>query len=283
MRTSLAIVFASVFVSGATSAQPLDPLPAAPPAPEARASAPSTTAPPSTAPEPPPPRERRSTSFLGIGPAYAGVLANSGSRSFDSYGVVLELGKNVPLSERVDLGLRLAWGLTAWDRFSEAAKAGYDIGAWTTEAYSDVYDWTRKHSGHPNTHGLRLFASFFAFITLELGYVVAGLAYLFALVAPSTYLEGDLTVNYNFSDDDPKLKRDAVIPYIKGGLGLMGFVHPDFGKLVGGLGPTVGAGVRIGGLVLGLSATWSPPPLHGEARDYRTHIVTGGLTVGSAY
>ena len=34
--------------------------------------------------------------------------------------------------------------------------------------------------------------------------------YLFAVVAPTTFLEGDLTVNYNFFDDDKKPKKEFV-------------------------------------------------------------------------
>lgn len=228
---------------------------------------------PSASPPPPPPPERQSTSYLGIGPAYAASVGSSVARSTHSYGVVIEAGKNIPLADRVDLGLRFAWGLTAWDRFEKWAKAGYDAGAWTTEAYSDVYDWTRKHSGDPNTHGLRIMGSFFAFMTLWIGYVVAGIAYAVAVVAPTTSLEFDLTGNYNFGDD-------KFNPYVKGGLGLLAFIHPDYGTLRGGIGPTFGVGFRASGVQVGANLTWSPPLLHGEPREGRTHIYVGGLTIG---
>ncbi len=247
---------------------------AAPPAPAAAAAAPP--APPA---EPP---ERKALTQLGIGVAYAGVypLASSASASASEAGVVLELSRTTPLSESVDFGLRFAWGLTAWERFPRWAKAGYDTGAWTTQAYEDVYNYTRKHGPDgtydPNLHGMRLMGGFFAMIVLWVGYVVSGVAYATAVVAPTTFLEMDLTANYNFGDPKPTGEN----PYLKGGLGLLAFVHPEHGVLVGGAGPTFGGGMRFGSFHIGLSATWSPAGLHGEARSGRSQIVVGGLTVG---
>src|SRR5262249_26809556 len=151
-------------------------------------------------------------------------------RATNSYGVMIEAGKNIPLVDQLDLGLRLAWGLTAWERFDKWAKAGYDIGSWTTNAYGDVYDWTEKNSGAADTHGLRLMGGFFAFATLWIGYIVAGVAYAIAVVSPTSYLEGDLTGNYNFGESD-KLN-----PYVKLGVGFLGYIDPHYNNLRGGLG-----------------------------------------------
>ncbi len=237
---------------------------------------------------PPPPQaeddggERQGLSNFGIGFAYAANLKGSaGTKSATGYGLVLEFGRTVPLTEQLDFGLRLALGLTEWERFTKWAKAGYDVGAWTTEAYEDTYNWTRKHSGAPSTHGLRILGAGFAFLALSIGYVVAGVAYATAVFAPTTFLETDLTANYNFADFKDLKSKKGVNPYLKGGLGMMAFIHPDHGTLLGALGPTFGAGVRLGGgLHLGMNVTWSPPPLHGEARGGSTHIVTSGLTIG---
>jgi hypothetical protein len=219
-------------------------------------------------------------SNFGIGFAYAANLKGStGTKSATGYGLVLEFGKTIPLTEQLDFGLRFAWGLTEWERFTKWAKAGYDVGSWTTHAYEDTYNWTRKNEGAPETHGLRIIGAGFAFLVLWVGYIVAGVAYAAAIFAPTTFLEMDLTANYNFGEDLKSKKR--VNPYLKGGLGLMAFIHPDYGSFLGAAGPTMGTGVRLpGGLHLGANVTWSPPALHGEARGGSTHIVTGGLTIG---
>ena len=270
-----------------TSAPPAAPPPsqpstAAPPTSPATSSAaqqPEQTGPDGARPASTEAPERKSSSHVGVGIGYAATwpVGASSSRSASGVGLVLEVGKTIPLAERVDFGLRFAWGLTEWDRFTRWAKAGYDAGSWTTQAYEDVYNWTRKRGEDgdlsPNTHGLRLMGSFFAFMALSLGYVVSGLAYASAIVAPTTWLELDLTASYNFGDKQ-------LDPYLKGGLGFMAFVHPEYDRLLGALGPTFGTGVRIGTINLGANGTWSPPMLHGEARPGSTHILVGGLTLG---
>jgi len=250
---------------------------------------PAQTQQPQQQPPPPPPPEkkdegeRQGMSNFGIGFAYAANLKSSaGTKSAVGYGLVLEFGKTIPLTEQLDFGLRFAWGLTEWDRFTKWAKAGYDVGAWTTQAYEDTYNWTRKHEGGvPETHGLRIIGAGFAFCVLWIGYLVAGIAYAGAIFAPTTFLEMDMTANYNFGDFAELKSKKGVNPYLKGGVGMMGFIHPDHGTLLGALGPTMGTGVRLGGgLHLGANVTWSPPPLHGEARGGSTHIITSGLTIG---
>ncbi len=253
---------------------------APPPAPRAE---PSHAAPAAAQPEKDPDEVGRpSLTQLGVGLAYVNVapLASSRSARASEAGLLLELSRTTPLSEKVDFGLRFAWGLTAWERFPRWAKAGYDAGRWTTEAYENTYNYTRKRGPDgtydPNLHGLRLMGGFFGMMFLWIGYVASGIAYVTAVLAPTTFLEMDATANYNFGDPSPK----GVNPYLKAGVALMAFVHPEHGRMVGAVGPTLGGGVRIGTLHLGLTGTWSPAGLHGEAREGRSHIVTGGLTIG---
>lgn len=247
-------------------------------APSAVARAQTEDPPPS--PEPPP--ERRGLTQYGIGVAYAGIFPRSGSGTSraSEIGLLLETSRTFPLSDSVDFGVRFAWGLTAWERFPKWAQAGYDAGRWTTQAYEDVYGWTRKFGDDgtydPNTHGLRLMGGFFAMAVLWLGYVASGLAYVTAVVSPTTWMEVDATANYNFGAPSPK----ADTPYLKGGVALLAFLHPEHGTLAGGMGPTFGGGVRLGSVHLGASATWSPGGLHGEARGGRTEVLFGGVTIG---
>jgi hypothetical protein len=207
--------------------------------------------------------------------------------------VALEFARMKPVSERADVSFRFAWGLTAWDRFRRWSGAAYDIGAWTTEAYRDVYGWMSKRSAEGGTsHGsggtdekkksdptqvFRLAGGSIAMVFLALGYVVSGFTYAASVVAPTTWMEIDVAGNYNFGDR-------VFNPYLKGGLGMVAFVHPGHGTLVGGVGPHLGGGFRVGSFLhLGLSATWSPPSLHGEARSGRSHLLVGSFTVGTQY
>jgi hypothetical protein len=192
-------------------------------------------------------------------------------------GLTLQYSSARPLAESFDFGTRLAWGLTDWERSGKWANAGVSIGEWTTRAYVNTYNWTKKRGGDgkadPNTHALRWMGGSMAMCFLWMGYAVAGVAFLIVPFAPTTFLELDLTGNY-------RMGSDKVEPYLKAGLGLFAFFHPVHNTLVGAVGPTAGTGVRVGELDIGLNATWSPPLAHGEARAGDSHIITGGLVVG---
>jgi hypothetical protein len=140
-----------------------------------------------------------------------------------------------------------------------------------------VYGWTKKHGAdgkaNPETHGLRWLGGGTAMCFLWMGYVVSGLAFFIVPFAPTTFLELDLTGNYRPSSKD-------VDPYLKAGIGFFAFFHPKEATLVGAVGPTLGTGIRVGEIDVGVNGTWSPPGAHGEAREGDTHIFTGGLVVG---
>lgn len=56
------------------------------------------------------------------------------------------------------------------------------------------------------------------------------------------FIEGGITGNYNFSEDGD------VVPYMKGGLGLVAYVHAKLDDVRGGIGPTFGFGPRASGI-----------------------------------
>lgn len=236
-----------------------------------------------------PQHERKSYSQWGIGPAYAAVYPQAGSLSAasDGLGVALEFARMKPVSEHADVSFRFAWGLTTWDRFQRWSGTAYDMGAWTTEAYRDVYGWMGKRkSSDPHgqtdesknsdpTQTFRIMGGSIAMVFLVLGYVASGFTYAASVVAPTTWMEIDLAGNYNLGSKN-------FDPYLKGGIGALAFIHPKHGTLVGGIGPHFGAGFRVGSFLhVGANATWSPPPFHGEARDGRSHLLVGSLTFGT--
>jgi hypothetical protein len=96
-----------------------------------------------------------------------------------------------------------------------------------------------------------------------------------APIAPTTYLETDFTFNYDVGSD-----RAGTGPYFKGGLALVGYLHPKTDQLLGGLGPTAGGGIRFGKADLGIHGTWLPPMLHGDVHGEDTNVFIGSLTIG---
>lgn len=203
--------------------------------------------------------------------------AQSGTVAARQLGLALDITGSTPILGPVDFGTRFAWGLTDWERSGRWAKAGVAVGKWTNGAYVSTYKFTRKHgvrgTSSADTHGLRVMGGGIAMCFLWMGYAVAGVAFAAAIVAPTTVLEADFTGNFILSEGD-------VTPYLKAGVGLMAFWHPEHGNLVGGLGPNVGGGLRVGPLDIGATGTWSPPHLHGEFRAGYSNLLSGALTVG---
>jgi hypothetical protein len=267
-----------------------------PPAPAAvtpaPAPAPSTAAPPPAAgPAAAPPRvaahppaepakpKRTSKGGLGAGFQYIQVIPEkvSNTARAQQYGLALDVTGATPIAGPVDFGTRFAWGLTDWERSARWANGGVAVGRWTNRAYVNTYNWTKKHGSdgkaNPDTHGLRLMAGSMGMMFLWFGYAIAGVAFATAIVAPTTVLEANFTGNFVLSEGE-------VSPYLKAGIGLMAFWHPVHHNLVGGIGPNVGGGLRVGPIHLGMSGTWSPPHLHGEHRAGRSNLLTAALTVG---
>jgi hypothetical protein len=255
---SAAAILAALAVTKASFAQPVPPPRAA------------TETPPAAGAEAK--QEKRTTiSALGAGFTYfATVPRGAGVKNDNRYGLVLQTASRVPIGDNFGFGLRFAWGLTEFDRFESFTKAGYRVGKWTTGAYRDVWDWAGTKDDYRT---FRWMGAFFASVGLVFPLVAAGLCYIAAPVSPTTYLELDLTLNYDFSEG-------RTGPYLKGGLGLVGFVDPRYDVLRGGLGPTLGVGDRFGPLDLSANVTWLADGLHGEVRGERSNIYIAGITLG---
>jgi hypothetical protein len=213
------------------------------------------------------PKLRFRTSF-DLGGSYFG--AQSDSQDLNRFGIALESNSVIPVDGRWGVGLRFGWGMTEFQRFDDWANTGYRVGKWTTTAYGDVYEWSAEKGDYQI---FRIFGSFFAYIGLFFPLVVAGICYVGAVVAPTTYLETAVVANYDFGNQD-------LGPFVEAGIGVAGFIHPRYGKLRGAFGPSFGSGLRLGAIRVGAHVTWSPPYLHGEAGPDTSHIVYGGLTLG---
>jgi hypothetical protein len=207
---------------------------------------------------------------FGLGPTFFGT---TGGRSDVAHpGVALHVATRIPFEQNLGIGLRFAWGLTEFRRMDEFAKPAYDIGKWTTNAYVDVYNWAAIKD---DARLFRWMGAFFAFAVLWMPYIVSGVIYALTPLAPTTYLEGDLTFNYDVGTD-----KLGTGPYFKGGLAALAYLHPRTDKLFGGLGPTAGFGVRVGKADIGIQGTWLPPKLHGDNPGETTSVFIGSLLVG---
>ena len=91
--------------------------------------------------------------------------------------------------------------------------------------------------------------------------------------AASTYLELDAAGGFDLS-------RGGVGPYLKGGLGFLGYLHPTSNRLYGGIGPTVAMGFKIERFDVGVKGTWVPGIFQGE--QAHQNLFTAGLSVGIA-
>jgi hypothetical protein len=185
---------------------------------------------------------------------------------------MLHVGARIPFDDNLGLGLRFAWGFTEFRRAESFAKAGYDVGEWSTHAYRDVYNWAAIKD---DARAFRWVGAFFAFAVLWIPYIVAGAIYVLAPFATTTYLQADLTFNYDVGSD-----RKGTGPYFKGGVGLFTFLHPHYDTLHGGMGPTLGAGVRIGGADISVNGLWSPSILHGESHGEHTNVWISSFAIG---
>jgi hypothetical protein len=226
--------------------------------------APTVASPPAT--DGPIEAPRAPVGSIGVGPTYFGMIGNGVQR----YGVALDLDASVPLDGRLGLDVHFAWGLTEFHRFDDFTNAGYRAGAWTTKAYEDVWNWAATNDQWAL---FRWIGAFFAFAGLAFPYIGAGVCYVLAPVAPTTYLELDLAAIYELGDKNAN-------PYFKGGLGLVGYLHPLSARPSGGVGPTVAFGARLRGFDVSAQLTWLPYGLHGEDPGERTNVVIGGLTMG---
>lgn len=242
------------------SAEPLAPVPVAPPPQRERA----------------PAYSRTTLTTLGLGATvFAERSTTGGPANLWRPGVSLELTTRFPVGQRAGFAMRLAWGMTEFQRFTEVTGTGYRLGAWTTRAYKDVSCWATKSDWQP----FRAMGGMYAFAALVFPYLAAGGFYLVAPLAMTTYVKLDATGTLDLVEGD----EHGLVPYLEGGLGFVGYLHPTSALPLAGVGPTLGAGVRAGRLDASLKGTWLPPYLHGEALDLRTNVMLGSVAVGVVF
>jgi len=217
---------------------------------------------------------RRPVTSLALGPTVYGERSVSGlaKESFWRPGVALQLASRFPLGGGGGFGLRFAWGLTEFERFTRFTDAGHCVGAWTTQAYKDVWAWSGKTDFQP----FRAMAGLYGMLFLVMPYVAAGAVYALAPLAPTTFLELDATATYELGDDE----GGAPVPYVGGGLGFVGAFHPRTAVPFAGLGPTTALGMRWQRFDASVRGTWLPPYLHSEGSSARTSVLLGTFAVG---
>lgn len=183
--------------------------------------------------------------------------------------MALELHSGFRVADDWKVNLRFNWGLTEFHRAEAMIDTANSIGKWTIGAYGTVWEWAVQKDKYWFP---RFFGAFFASIGLVVPLTVAGVFYVLSPVAPTTYLGCDITGSYHLGDDD-------LNAYVEAGLGLVSYIHPKYDGIYGGLGPTLGFGVKLGFATVGVHGTWSPPGAHGEPTDGKSNVYVGGLTV----
>jgi hypothetical protein len=221
---------------------------------------------PESAPAPPRKRTR-----VGFGAGF-GYFSSSDSRTGESQvkapGIALELHSGFPVADNWKVNLRFNWGLTEFHRTESMIETANVIGDWTLGAYGTVWEWAVQKDEY---WLFRFFGALFASVGLAMPLAVAGGLYVLSPFAPTTYLGCDITTSYHLGNDD-------LNGYVEAGVGLVSYVHPRYGGLYGGIGPTVGFGVKLGFVTIGAHGTWSPPGAHGEPTGSGSNVYVGGLT-----
>lgn len=239
------------------------------PAPSAAPQAPAT--PPAQGESKPGESRRLRRTRVGFGGGFAYFSTSdtgSGETQVAAPGLALELHTGAPILEHWRANFRFNWGLTEFHRAGKLIETANDIGAWTTGAYVSVFEWSTTKDEYAL---FRVMGSIFAYVGLIVPYAVAGVFYIMSPFAPTTYLGCDITGSYQIGDED-------LHGYVEGGVGLVSYVHPKYGGLYGGVGPTLGVGVKLGFVNVGVHGTWSPPGAHGEPLSQKSNVYVGGLT-----
>lgn len=205
--------------------------------------------------------ERPFVFTLGLGPTYSGLLG--GGDSEHRGGVVLSAGGVNPLGDHLGFGMRLSLDLTAFHRFMQTVHAANEAVGWSNNAMGEVYDWAAADG---DFKGIRIAGSIFAFVALLASYAVAGVLYLSAPFAPTSTIELDTSLDYNF-------RPDGLGFFVSGGLALAIFIPPDEAEAFTGVGPTVGLGYRLERVEFGWDSTVLPEVLH-DGKDHRTGVIT---------
>jgi hypothetical protein len=231
------------------------PPPPAPPPPQA-APAPASSPPlgmpapapavPVAAPEATQPGYRTTFTLMpGLGVATFAV-----SDAWVGWGAVLEGTGEVRFNPWVGLRIRLAWGLTEWDRSALMIDHGIAAGAWTAQAFSSVGTWLVNP---PTYFLLKLFPSLFAFLFLTMGFLYSGMVFLLSPLAATSYLQLGLSASGHLPLDN------GVDLFIEGGLGAMTYWHPRTQYVRMAFGPVFGLGLAVRRISFGLYGMWSPP------------------------
>jgi hypothetical protein len=196
----------------------------------------------------------------GVGAAYHLVSAEDVPR----LGLALQSSGFLRLAESLSLRLNLDWALAHFDRVLAAIALGVSVAEWTTGAYRTVGRWLV--TGDPAWFLFKFMASIFAFTTLSLGYLAAGVLFVLTPVLATSFIQAGLTAGLHFVYDTLDL-------FVEAGIGSMLYAARRLG---GGWGPMVGWGLRFGPAQVGAHLLWLPPELNDTGES---HVYGAALTV----
>lgn len=228
------------------------------------------------APSAPPPVEvPRASSFR---PSFhllpgLGVTTFAVSDAWAGWGAVLEGVGEFQFNPYVGLRLRAAWGLTEWDRAMVMINHGLAAGSWTAGAYSTVGNWLATDTKYAL---LKFLPALFAFVFLSVGFVYAGLVLVLSPLAATSYVQVGLAASGHLPLDN------GVDLYAEAGLGSMLYWHPRTQFVRMAFGPTLGVGVTVRRVSVGVHGLWSPPVMQSNPSN-APDVVAASITARYVY
>lgn len=204
---------------------------------------------------------------IGLGIAHLGATGPYVSRT----GLALDFRSESGIHELMQFNFSFRTSVIYPERTLAVGKAAVDVGAWTTRAFGDLYDWTQDGSKGPPPP-FKGIGAFFGFFGLTMAYTAVPVLF---VVSPFASL-GETTIGPTFSIHSAKETPNL---WFEAGMGVSMFGHPAdaFGI---GYGPLLGTGVQLEKITIGTHWLVSPAGWHSDSADYGGTYLSGALVVG---
>lgn len=144
--------------------------------------------------------------------------------------------------------------LTDFERTTEWAKAGYDVGEFSVNGFKDVTSWVGRGNENGTTVA-RALVSIFAYTFLTLTLFISGVLYLGSPLGSITTIHTGVSGGYRHQVGGLTLHGDS-------GFGHVIFFDPADNKGYSGWAPSLAMGFDLNGLGFGLRAMVSPKSMH---------------------
>ena len=233
--------------------------------------------PPSTASTMPSmgPQDRQWRTSMSMGLAYLAVRGSDAvPDSTDNVGLALQSRSGAQVGNGWRLSVGYGLGFTEFQRTAEMWNQASSIGRWTTQAYADVYQWSKRKGEDDALAPVRWTGSMLAYSGLTVGYILAGGMHLGSPLASLSSMHFDVLAGRYLGGQDDGF-------HLAGGMGLIGFSHPHSARLRAGVGPVVVTGLDLDRLTIGARVGYSPAGWQADRGIEGSAVLTTSLTIGT--